>query len=153
MYAITYWSKQIKEFLLDKTITKVEYSQDDSLNERLYGNKLIEMELSDGTALAVNGTLFYHRNDVYEGGLPMVSKDGKDIYLDETRQVDAVKMYNFFLFSQLAQANNMVDTKLEYDLMFGRILKLWDKFNASHYINNIDESYYDNIIHFFINEE
>lgn len=61
-------------------------------------------------------------------------------------------LYNFFVFSQLIQANELVDLEREYDLMFGDILTLWEQFNASHYVNNIDESYYDNIIHFIINE-
>lgn len=66
--------------------------------------------------------------------------------------MEYAELYNFFVFSQLMQANKLVDSELEYDLMFSDILVLWEKFNASHYPNNIDQSYYDNIIHFIINE-
>jgi hypothetical protein len=153
MEALTYFTKEVEKFLLNKTISKVGYSKTDSANEQTYGLKLIEMELSDGTKLSVNGTLDYVKSENYYGTFPMITKSGKDVVLNKDSRRNLPETYNFFLFSQLAQVYKMIDLHTAYDLMFFEILKLWDKFRESAYFNDFDRSYYDCIISFFHNEE
>ena len=63
------------------------------------------------------------------------------------------EIYKFWLFSELAKQWEMLDIDTDHERLFLELTNLYEKFNASHYVNNIDQDYEDNITHFFINEK
>jgi hypothetical protein len=63
------------------------------------------------------------------------------------------EIYKFWLFSELAKQWEMLDIDTDHDRLFLELTNLYEKFNSSHYVDNIDQDYEDNITHYFMNEE
>jgi len=57
--------------------------------------------------------------------------------------------YGFFLFSQLAFANERIGVELDYDIAFADAISLYEDFLASSY-NDKDNDLYDCIEEYFI---
>jgi hypothetical protein len=57
--------------------------------------------------------------------------------------------YDFFLFTQLAFSYGKIDIELEYDLLFGDIIKLYEDFLTSH-SNDDTKGLYECIEHYFM---
>jgi len=57
--------------------------------------------------------------------------------------------YDFFLFTQLAYAYGKIDSELEYDLLFGDIIKLYEDFLTSD-SNDDTKGLYECIEHYFM---
>ena len=57
--------------------------------------------------------------------------------------------YDFFLFTQLAYAYGKIDSELEYDLVFGDIIKLYEDFLKSN-SNQDTKGLYECYEHYFM---